>query len=122
MDVELQILKHLARDARKDSGQGLDKGGFSSNLTAWAIPRCLQNSSWKPKAQLPREGLVNIIVRQQQVIEQQQKAIEELTQTVNQLKVSQGLNSQTSSSPPSTDLLKKSEKALIAFNRWGKSL
>lgn len=62
-------------------------------------------------SQLPREGLVNIIVRQQQVIEQQQKAIEELTQTVNQLKVSQGLNSQTSSSPPSTDLLKKSEKA-----------
>ncbi len=61
-------------------------------------------------SQLPREGLVNIIVRQQQVIEQQQKAIEELTQIVNQLKVSQGLDSQTSSSPPSTDLLKKSEK------------
>jgi len=48
---------------------------------------------------------------QQQVIGQQQKTIEELTQAVNQLKVSQGLDSQTSSKPPSTDLLKKSEKA-----------
>ncbi len=50
-------------------------------------------------------------MQQQQVIGQQQKAIEELTQAVNQLKVSLGLDSQTSSKPPSTDLLKKSEKA-----------
>jgi len=34
-------------------------------------------------------------VQQQQVIGQQQKAIEELTQAVNQLKVSLGLDSQT---------------------------
>jgi len=50
-------------------------------------------------------------MQQQQVIGQQSKTIEELTQAVNQLKVSQGLDSQTSSKPPSTDLLKKSEKA-----------
>lgn len=61
--------------------------------------------------QLPLEQLVSIIVQQQQVIEQQQKVIEELLQTVNRLKVNQGLDSQTSSLPPSTDLLKKSEKA-----------
>jgi len=41
---------------------------------------------------------------------QQQKAIEQLTLEVNQLKVSQNLDSQTSSKPPSTDLLKKPEK------------
>lgn len=66
--------------------------------------------------QLPLEQLVSIIVQQQQVIEQQQKVIEELLQTVNRLQVNQGLDSQTSSLPPSTDLLKKSEKAVIAVN------
>jgi hypothetical protein len=45
------------------------------------------------------------------IIEQQQRVIKELTQEVNRLKVSQNLDSQTSSKPPSTDLLKKSEKA-----------
>ena len=61
--------------------------------------------------QLPPQQLVNIIVQQQQVIEQQQQAIEQLTQEVNRLKISLGLDSQTSSKPPSTDLLKKPEKA-----------
>lgn len=61
--------------------------------------------------QLPTEQLVNIIVQQQQVIEQQQQAIEQLTQEVNRLKGRLGLDSQTSSKPPSTDLLKKAEKA-----------
>ena len=54
--------------------------------------------------QLPLEQLVSIIVQQQRVIEQ-------LTIEVNRLKASQGLDSQTTSRPPSTDLLKKSEKA-----------
>ncbi len=73
--------------------------------------------------QLPLEQLVSmieqqqqVIEQQQQVIEQQQKAIAELTQAVNRLKVSQGLDSQISSSPPSTDLLKKSEKAKESSN------
>lgn len=54
--------------------------------------------------QLPLEQLVSIIVQQQRVIEQ-------LTIEVNRLKVSQNLDSQTTSSPPSTDLLKKPELA-----------
>jgi transposase len=54
--------------------------------------------------QLPTEQLVAIILEQQRVIEQ-------LRQTVNALQGSLHLNSQTSSKPPSTDLLKKPEKA-----------
>lgn len=54
--------------------------------------------------QLPTEQLVAIILEQQRVIEQ-------LRQAVNALQVSLHLDSQTSSKPPSTDLLKKSEKA-----------
>ncbi len=54
--------------------------------------------------QLPLEQLVSIIVQQQRVIEQ-------LTIEVNRLKASQNLDSQTTSSPPSTDLLKKPELA-----------
>ena len=60
---------------------------------------------------LPSEELVSIIVQQQQMIVQQQQAIEQLTLDVNRLKASQNLNSQTSSQPPSTDLLKKPQKA-----------
>jgi len=54
--------------------------------------------------QLPTEELVAIILEQQRVIEQ-------LMQTVNRLQVNLHQDSQTSSKPPSTDLLKKSEKA-----------
>lgn len=52
--------------------------------------------------QLPTEQLVDIIWQQQQIIEQLQQEIE-------RLKVSLQLNSQNSSKPPSSDLLKKSE-------------
>lgn len=54
--------------------------------------------------QLPTEELVAIILEQQRVIEQ-------LTQAVNRLQVSLHQDSQTTSKPPSTDLLKKPEKA-----------
>ena len=54
--------------------------------------------------QLPTEQLVAIILEQQRVIQQ-------LTQAVNRLQASQHQDSQTSSQPPSTDLLKKPEKA-----------
>ena len=52
--------------------------------------------------QLPKEQLVEFIVQQQQVIEQ-------LVLAVNHLQVSGHSDSQTSSKPPSTDLLKKQE-------------
>ena len=54
--------------------------------------------------QLPNQELVAIILEQQRVIEQ-------LTQAVNRLQVSLHQNSQTSSKPPSTDLLQKPEQA-----------
>lgn len=53
--------------------------------------------------QLPSAELVKLIVQQQGVIEQ-------LKQEISRLKASLQLDSQTSSKPPSTDLLKKSEK------------
>ncbi|ELR96439.1 hypothetical protein GLO73106DRAFT_00002330 [Gloeocapsa sp. PCC 73106] len=53
--------------------------------------------------QLPTEKLVEIILTQQ-------KIIEELQQEIERLKISLNLDSQTSSKPPSTDLLKKSER------------
>jgi len=52
--------------------------------------------------QLSKQELVEIIVSQQQ-------QIQELTQEIERLKLSQNLDSQTSSKPPSTDLLKKNE-------------
>ena len=61
-------------------------------------------------SQLPKEELVNIIVQQQRVIEQFKQEIEQFKQGIEQLKVQQSTDSQTSSKPPSTDLLKKSEK------------
>ena len=54
-------------------------------------------------SQLPKEELVSIIVQQQRVIEQ-------FKQEIERLKRQQSTDSQNSSKPPSTDLLKKSEK------------
>ena len=53
--------------------------------------------------QLSKAELVQIILTQQKVIEELQLEIEKL-------KLSRDLDSKTSSKPPSTDLLKKSEK------------
>jgi transposase len=53
--------------------------------------------------QLPKEKLVEIIMAQQSQINQ-------LQEEIDRLKTSLHLDSQTSSKPPSTDLLKKSEK------------
>ena len=53
--------------------------------------------------QLSKDELVKIILTQQ-------KVIEELRIEIEKLKLSRDLDSQTSSKPPSTDLLKKSEK------------
>lgn len=64
-------------------------------------------------SQLSKEELVSIIVEQASRISELQKTIEELRQEIIRLKVSRDLDSQTSSQPPSTDLLKKPEKALI---------
>ena len=55
---------------------------------------------------LPTEQLIIIILEQQRLLEQ-------LSLEVAQLKVSLHLDSQTSSKPPSTDLLKKPEKAAL---------
>lgn len=54
--------------------------------------------------QLPVEQLVEMVV-------QQQKIIEILQQEIERLKIKLGTDSQTSSKPPSTDLLKKPSKA-----------
>jgi transposase len=48
-----------------------------------------------------------------QVVLTQQKLIEELRQEIEKLKLSRNLDSKISSKPPSTDLLKKSEKAKV---------
>ena len=53
--------------------------------------------------QLSKSELVPIILTQQKLIEQ-------LRQEIEKLKLSRDLDSKTSSKPPSTDLLKKSEK------------
>ncbi len=56
--------------------------------------------------QLSKAELVQIILTQQKLIEQ-------LKQEIEKLKLSRDKNSKTSSKPPSTDLLKKSEKAKL---------
>lgn len=53
--------------------------------------------------QLSAEKLVEIVIAQQKLIEKLQHRIEQLEQSLN-------LDSETSSKPPSTDLLKKSER------------
>lgn len=64
--------------------------------------------------QLSKTELVQLIISQQ-------KIIEELKQEIAKLKVSRDLDSQTSSKPPSTDLLKKSEQESIETEEQQKS-
>lgn len=64
--------------------------------------------------QLSKEELVKIILAQQSLIEQLHKRIEKLELSLN-------LDSQVSSKPPSTDLLKKSEKETEALAQEKKS-
>lgn len=59
--------------------------------------------------QLPKEELVKIAIEQASVIKQLQASIKELQQEIQRLRVSSLLDSKTSSKPPSSDLLKKSE-------------
>lgn len=60
--------------------------------------------------QLSREQLVELIIKQAIATETLNKRILELEQEVEKIKVSRDLDSQTSSKPPSGDLIKKSEK------------
>jgi transposase len=60
--------------------------------------------------QLPKEELAKIVIEQASVIKQLQASIKELQQEIQRLRVSRELDSKTSSKPPSSDLLKKSEK------------
>ena len=72
-----------------------------------ALPQKLDRETLK---QLPLEQLVDMIIEQAIAIQELNKRIVELEQEVQKLKVSRDLDSQTSSKPPSGDLLKKSEK------------
>ncbi|AUB35596.1 Mobile element protein [Nostoc flagelliforme CCNUN1] len=60
--------------------------------------------------QLPKEELVEMIIQQAQVNRELLSSIQELKQEIEKLRVIGNLDSKTSSKPPSTDLLKKSEK------------
>ena len=64
--------------------------------------------------QLATEKLVEMIVEQARAIEQLKSRVIELEQEIEKLKISRGLDSTTSSKPPSSALLKKSEKKLEA--------
>src|SRR4028118_332493 len=64
--------------------------------------------------QLATEKLVKMIVEQARAIEQLKSRVIELEQEIEKLKISRGLDSTTSSKPPSSALLKKSEKKLEA--------
>ncbi len=57
--------------------------------------------------QLTPEQLVSVVMQQQAVIMQQQAVIAQLQREIDQLKGRQYSDSQTSSKPPSSDLLKK---------------
>ncbi|BDA70058.1 Transposase IS66 [Calothrix sp. PCC 7716] len=60
--------------------------------------------------QLPQEQLVDMVIEQGESIQELKKVITELEAEVKRLKVSQSLDSKTSSKPPSGDILKKPEK------------
>lgn len=64
----------------------------------------------KALSSVASSALVEIILQQQAVIAQQQAAIETLQSEVSRLKEQLGTDSKTSSKPPSSDLLKKSEQ------------
>ena len=64
--------------------------------------------------QLATEKLVEMLVEQARAIEQLKSRVIELEQEIEKLKISRDLDSTTSSKPPSSDLLKKSEKKLEA--------
>lgn len=59
--------------------------------------------------QLSKEQLVSIIMEQAVVISELQTITDELRQEIQRLRVSRDLDSQTSSKPPSSDLIKKQE-------------
>ena len=68
-------------------------------------------SSHEPVLQWSQENLNQLSLQELvQIILAQQEIIEQLSQEIERLRVSRDLDSQTSSKPPSTDLLKKSEK------------
>lgn len=60
--------------------------------------------------ELPKEELVEMIIQQASVNRELLSSIQELKQEIEKLRVIADLDSKTSSKPPSTDLLKKSEK------------
>jgi len=70
-------------------------------MSAKNLPKIPEEQSWQ---HLPVEQLVEIIV-------QQQKIISVLQQEIEQLKIKLATDSQTSSKPPSSDLLKKPQQA-----------
>lgn len=68
-------------------------------------------SSHEPVHQWSQENLNQLSPQELvQIIVAQRKIIEQLSEEIERLRVSRDLDSQTSSKPPSTDLLKKSEK------------
>ncbi|NJO94612.1 MAG: IS66 family transposase, partial [Hydrococcus sp. RM1_1_31] len=71
------------------------------------LPQKLDDESL---GQLTPEQLAKIIIGQARTIEKLNNRIVELEQEVEKLKVSRDLDSQTSSKPPSGDILKKTEK------------
>lgn len=71
-----------------------------------SLPGKLESETLK---QLATEQLVEIIIEQAKGIEQLKSRVVELEQEIEKLKVSRDLDSQTSSKPPSADILKKTE-------------
>ena len=81
---------------------GIDKDGNRGRVTAFGMKDLPQQPDPESVSQLSKEELVF-------VVKEPQKIIEQLRQEIEGLKVSRDKNSQTSSKPPSSDLLKKLE-------------